>query len=296
MLYLMNSSGLGNLRSGNTQIVQSFQATPACVQLYCYPLPNPRISGIAFWNRPTIPLIYIWGGSDVLRIYPMSNGLIETTPSSVGPVSSTFFGGTMAVSANSSESGTGILWATTSVASPNATPVPGTLRAYNAESATEELWDSEMNPGQDRLGTLAKYVPPLVANGKVYAATLSDALGVYGLQCGSDLTGIASIVRSGFSYQFSNGHFLQTATVTNTSTSSIPGPLSVLVQHLSSNATLANSTAATTCGAGGSFVNVPMSTPYLAPGASVSVTLNFGNPSRAGITYTPSVSRGGIFR
>jgi hypothetical protein len=295
-LFLMNTAALGHLQPGNTQIVQSLQATPACADQYCSGQVSPRITGFALWNRPTLPLLYIWGGNDVLRIYPLRNGLIDTTPSSVGSVASTFFGGTMALSANGVASGSGILWATTSVESPNVNPVPATLRAYNAENAAQELWNSELNPAQDRLGTLAKYVPPLVANGKVYAATLSNTLSVYGLQCGSDLTGLVSVVRSGFRYQASSGHFLQTVTITNTSPNSIPGPISILVQNLSSNASLANSTGATTCGAGGPYINLPMNTPYLAAGGSPTVTLDFSNPSKAGITYAPATSRGGLFR
>jgi hypothetical protein len=38
-----------------------------------------------------------------------------------------------------------------------------------------------MNPGRDRLGTFAKFVPPTVANGRVYMATFSNRIAVYGL-------------------------------------------------------------------------------------------------------------------
>ena len=57
----------------------------------------------------------------------------------------------------------------------------GTLHAFNAQNVTNELWNSDMIPGRDKLGNLAKFVPPTVANGKVYAATFSDQVDVYGL-------------------------------------------------------------------------------------------------------------------
>jgi hypothetical protein len=38
-----------------------------------------------------------------------------------------------------------------------------------------------MNAARDSFGTFAKFAPPLIANGKVYVATWSNQLAVYGL-------------------------------------------------------------------------------------------------------------------
>jgi hypothetical protein len=60
--------------------------------------------------------------------------------------------------------------------------VKGTLRAFDARDLNVELWTSDKNPdGDDRLGDFAKFCPPIVANGKVYVATFSRELVVYGL-------------------------------------------------------------------------------------------------------------------
>ena len=59
--------------------------------------------------------------------------------------------------------------------------VAGTLHAYNAQNVTNELWHSDMIPSRDAIGNFAKYVAPTVANGKVYMATFSNRLNVYGL-------------------------------------------------------------------------------------------------------------------
>jgi hypothetical protein len=60
--------------------------------------------------------------------------------------------------------------------------VLGTLRAYDALDLNNELWRSDMDAaGNDRLGSLPKFGPPVVANGKVYVGTFSRELIVYGL-------------------------------------------------------------------------------------------------------------------
>ena len=64
--------------------------------------------------------------------------------------------------------------------SANSTVVPGILRAMNAETL-EEIWNSEDVTARDSLGNVAKFVPPVVVNGKVYMATFSNSVVVYGL-------------------------------------------------------------------------------------------------------------------
>jgi hypothetical protein len=53
--------------------------------------------------------------------------------------------------------------------------------AYNAQNVNNELWNSEQLSARDSVGNFAKFVPPTVANGKVYLATFSNRLNVYGL-------------------------------------------------------------------------------------------------------------------
>ena len=57
--------------------------------------------------------------------------------------------------------------------------VRGTLRAFDADTL-QLLWSTDANEPADNFD-FAKYVPPTVANGKVYLATFSDRLNVYGL-------------------------------------------------------------------------------------------------------------------
>jgi len=91
--------------------------------------------------------------------------------------------GILALSADGSKDGTGIVWAShpTDDNAINMT-VKGTLRAFDARDPNMELWNSDKNPGgEDRLGDFAKFCPPLAADGKVYMATFSRELVVYGL-------------------------------------------------------------------------------------------------------------------
>ena len=57
--------------------------------------------------------------------------------------------------------------------------VPGILRAYDATTLAD-LWNSEAIPA-DSLGNWAKFVPPVIANGKVYVASFSNSIVVYGV-------------------------------------------------------------------------------------------------------------------
>ena len=53
---------------------------------------------------------------------------------------------------------------------------------YALDAVTlDVLWTSEQVDARDQVGNHAKFVPPTVANGKVYLATQSNALLVYGL-------------------------------------------------------------------------------------------------------------------
>jgi sugar lactone lactonase YvrE len=173
-LYVLNRSNLGGLESGNTQIAQYFLGTAGCVNGPCAGIHN-----LTTWGLTSSPLLlYLWGAHDVLRGYGLSNdGIFNTTPFATGTVTAGYRGGVLALSSNAQLAGTGVLWATTSTQ--NATVVPGTLYAFDASSLSA-LWNSGTNAA-DTLGNFAKFSSPTVANGKVYVATFSNQLNVYGI-------------------------------------------------------------------------------------------------------------------
>jgi outer membrane protein assembly factor BamB len=175
VLYVLNRTSLGQLSPGNTRIVQSLQATSGCVgtgSTAC-----AEIHGTSYWARTSLPpLVYVWGRNDILRSFQQATNGSFSRAATNATVSNDP-GGIMSVSAEGNANG--ILWATTTPQNAGAGPVPGTLRALNAETLVE-LWNSDMRAG-DALGTLAKFCIPVVANGKVYMATFSGQLNVYGL-------------------------------------------------------------------------------------------------------------------
>jgi hypothetical protein len=87
-------------------------------------------------------------------------------------------GGFLSISANGAQDG--ILWASIPYQDDAWVEiVRGSMRAFRADTL-ELLWSTDGNDSPDHFD-FAKNVPPTVANGKVYLATFSDRLNVYGL-------------------------------------------------------------------------------------------------------------------
>jgi outer membrane protein assembly factor BamB len=182
-LYLLKRGELGHRVEGDTQIPQRF----AAVSTAPHPSGTHHIhNGVAFWKSPEGTNMYVWGENDYLRAFRFneSSGKFAMPAVAVGTVlpPEGMPGGMMSLSANGSQTGTGILWATTqAVGDANNFTVPGTLHAFDA-SSLRLLWQSRA-AGDDML-SLAKYNAPLVANGKVYVASFSNSISVYGLRNG----------------------------------------------------------------------------------------------------------------
>ena len=100
------------------------------------------------------------------------------------------------------------------------------------------------------------------------------------------------VARGGFRYNRTTNRYVQLVTLKNIGTSAITGPISLVLDSLSSNAALANQTGVTgaTSPAGSPYINVTGSD--LAVRGIVAVTLEFTNPTNNGITYTTRVLAG----
>ena len=85
-------------------------------------------------------------------------------------------GGMLALSANGSAAGTGILWAVVPLDGDanRQRGVKGIVLALDAQDVSRTLWTSEQFSDRDRLGLFAKFNPPIVANGKVFVPTYGD--------------------------------------------------------------------------------------------------------------------------
>jgi IPT/TIG domain len=182
VLYLLNTAGLGKNTANDSGAIQKVQIATAT------PPATPELrGGPVYWQRSTAnggPLLYDWGADDALKAFSFNGATIATAPSATGTVTSQIWpGGILTLSANGETSGTGVLWATvaTSLDAERLPPVPGALYAFDAGNVATKLWDSNMNATRDSVGNFAKFVPPLVANGRVYVATWSKQVAVYGL-------------------------------------------------------------------------------------------------------------------
>jgi hypothetical protein len=178
-----------------THIVQSFQAT-AKQNDPTAPAPAPGALGYhhihgspVYWQSPNHgAVVYVWGEADRLRAFAFDGTRFNTHPvdmsaSTVIIPPKSMPGAMLSLSANGNKPGTGILWASHPTKdNANQGVVAGTIRAIDAADLSRELWNSDQAPdGRDTLGKLAKFSPPTVANGRVYVATFSHQLVVYGL-------------------------------------------------------------------------------------------------------------------
>jgi uncharacterized protein (TIGR03437 family) len=167
VVYVLDTTApMGHLQPGNPQLVQSFSA----VAYHGVP------PSLAVWISAEGPILYMAGWNDSVKAYQISNGIFNTSPVSQAADVGGYEEG-IAVSSSGGAAGTGILWVTAAGATS-----AGTLYAYDASDLSTELWDSGMNGTADRLGNFAKFSPPTVVNGKVYVATFSNQLAVYGLR------------------------------------------------------------------------------------------------------------------
>lgn len=177
--------------------VQSFQVAPAP------PRPNQYyrhiLGGPVLWTRPTdraSSLLYVWRENDYLRTYRISDRFegcdtINPAPTTSHHCPSTAQsedyidhhpGGILALSANGADASTGVLWVSTT----RSINGPGKLMAFKAEPDSNvperlnKIWDSDMCV-EDRLDSNSDFVPPTIANGKVYIATRTNRVDVFGL-------------------------------------------------------------------------------------------------------------------
>jgi hypothetical protein len=116
--------------------------------------------------------VYYAGQGDHLKAFPISNALLATTPASESANTFAYPGATPSVSSNGSQNG--IVWA---IENQNGA---GVLHAYNTTNLGTELYDSNQAAnGRDHFSD-NKFVPPMIANGKVYVGT-TNSVAVFGL-------------------------------------------------------------------------------------------------------------------
>jgi hypothetical protein len=106
--------------------------------------------------------IYYAASGDQLKAFPISNGLLSTTPSSASTRIFGYPGATPSISANGSSNA--IVWVMQRAN-------PAVLAAYSPNNLATELYNSGQASGnRDQLTNGVKFALPIVANGKVFVA------------------------------------------------------------------------------------------------------------------------------
>lgn len=142
---------------------------------------RPEVHSLVFWNGSVGPMLYSWPDDSPLYSYAVGAGTLKQTATNAvrKPAHP---GGTLTLSSNGKTPGTGILWATVPEGDAWHSLVDGSFYAFDASDISKApLWDSTVDP-KDDVGKYAKFSSPTVANGKVYLATFSGKLQVYGLK------------------------------------------------------------------------------------------------------------------
>ena len=149
-------------------------------------------SSPAFWQGATGSYVYLaglvseGGTGEPLKQFDLNNGLLSTSPSAqTGNVF--VIGATPSVSSNGTSNG--ILWAQErqDILSSVSNIKPAILYAYDATNVANMFYNSSQAGSRDQAGSATKFEVPMIANGKVYLATLFE-LDVYGLLAGQAQT------------------------------------------------------------------------------------------------------------
>jgi hypothetical protein len=135
-------------------------------------LPN-ALSGGA-WSMAALfnNTVYYASNGDHLKAFPLTSALLATTPASESANSFPYPGATPSVSSNGAQNG--IVWAIENQSG------AGVLHAYDTTNLPTELYDSNQAPNSRDHFSDNKFVPPMIANGKVYVGT-KYSVAVFGL-------------------------------------------------------------------------------------------------------------------
>ncbi len=170
-IYVFDPANMTKFHATTDTVYQEWQASGSHIH-----------SSMAYWNGPNGPTVYLWGESDKLKSFKFANGYFQTTPtqtSTMGVYPGYANGPGLAVSANGAAGG--VLWASLPYDGDAVHQhVGGILRAFDATDVSKELWNSKMSAGDDS-GVWAKWTPPVIVKGKLYQATFSGKLLVYGV-------------------------------------------------------------------------------------------------------------------
>jgi hypothetical protein len=156
-LYVVNRNNMGKWNANSNNV---YQELPGAV-------PNGVWGVPAYFNNT----VYYCDVNATLKSFAIANGKLSTTPVNTG-ASFTYPGVLPSVSANGTSNG--IVWAIENTGT-------AVLHAYAANDLTQELYNSnQASNSRDHFGSGNKFITPMIADGKVFAAT-TNSVAVFGL-------------------------------------------------------------------------------------------------------------------
>ncbi len=175
IMYLVDRDNMGQYNSVTNSNLQSVLVNNSGNNITTGFFTTP-----SYWNGS----VYVGAVSDNVKVYPISNAVLATSPSATSNESYGYPGVNVVISAPGASASTGIAWALDTNASGTNTggaggTGPAILRAYDATNVGKALWSSS-TLSSDKCGNAVKFVVPTVANGKVYVVG-TNQLTVYGL-------------------------------------------------------------------------------------------------------------------
>jgi hypothetical protein len=181
-LYVIDNNHMGGATTDNSNVIQRLNMGLSNISNDRHLYGGP----VYFKDEHNNEFIYGWAGYSCLKQIPFVRSTMQfdtlNTKSGNSVISGWMPGAMLSLSSNGSKYGTGILWAShAKEGNANQAVVSGMLQAFDAMDVSRELWNSNWNAKRDSTGLFAKFVPPTIANGKVYMASFSGKLNVYGL-------------------------------------------------------------------------------------------------------------------
>ena len=156
-LYVVNRNNMGKWNANSNNV---YQELPGAV-------PNGVWGVPAYFNST----VYYCDQGSTLKSFSIASGKLATTPVQTG-ASFTYPGVLPSVSANGTSNG--IVWAIENTGT-------AVLHAFAANDLTQELYNSnQAAKGRDHFGSGNKFITPMIADGKVFAAT-TNSVAVFGL-------------------------------------------------------------------------------------------------------------------
>jgi hypothetical protein len=187
-IYVVNRDAMGKFSTNANNIYQE--------------VPNALAGGV--WAMPAYfnNTIYYGPVGSPIFAFPISKAKLDAGPTAQTSNPFAYPGTTPSISANKAQDG--IVWATENL-------FRGVLYAYDATDL-KELYNSNQAPGgRDHFGAGNKFVPPTIANGKVYVGA-STGVGVFGLLKTSSATQPPSFVPKPGNYKLARTITLRDAT------------------------------------------------------------------------------------